>query len=53
MANEFVDLPTDILVELAVAMLEVGKPLSSADGAQLEKLRCELQGRMETQSCVC
>jgi hypothetical protein len=53
MANELIDVPTDTLLQLVVAILEVGKPLNYADGEQLEKLGCELQRRMETHGWIC
>lgn len=53
MMNEFVDITTDMLLELVVAVLEAGRPLTSKEGAHLQKLQCELQRRMEAQGLVC
>ena len=53
MTNEFSDLPTNILLELVVAILDAGRPLNFREGAQLEKLGCELQRRMQSHGWVC
>jgi hypothetical protein len=53
MTNEFNDLPTDILLELVVSILETERPLNRREGAQLEKLQYELQRRMQSQGWVC
>ena len=53
MTNEFADLPTTILLELVVAILDAGRPLNVREGAQLEKLGFELQRRMQSHGWVC
>lgn len=53
MVNEFADITTEMLLELVFAVLEAERPLSSKEGAQLEKLQFELQRRMEAQGLVC
>ncbi len=53
MVNEFADITTDLLLELIVAVLEAGRPLTSKEGAHFEKIQRELQRRMEAQGLTC
>jgi hypothetical protein len=53
MVTEFVDLPTDVLLDLVVGILDVGRLLTPKDVAELEELEYELQRRLETKGCEC
>ena len=51
--SEFVDLPTDVLLDLVIGILDVERLLTSKDVAELEELQYELQRRLETKGWVC
>jgi hypothetical protein len=53
MVSEFVDLPTDVLLDLVIGILDVERLLTSKDVAELEELQYELQRRLETQGWEC
>ncbi len=43
MVNEFVDLPTEVLLDLVIGILDVERLLTSKDVAELEDLQYEIQ----------
>ena len=53
MVSDFMDIPTDILLDLVVTLLDVGRPLTSVDAAELGGLQCELQRRLEGRGWEC
>ncbi len=53
MVSDFVDVPTDVLLDLVIRILDVGRLLTSKDVAELEELQQELQGRPETKGWNC
>ncbi len=53
MVSEFVDLPTDVLLDLVIGILDVERLLTSKDVAELEELQYELQRRLETKGWEC
>ncbi len=53
MVNEFADLPTEVLLDLVIGILDVERLLTSKDVAELEDLQYELQRRLEAQGSEC
>ncbi len=53
MLSEFVDLPTDVLLDLVIGILNMGRLLTSNEVAELEELQYELQRRPETKNWEC
>jgi len=53
MVREFVDVPTDLLLDLVFEIFDMKRPLTSVEAAELEELQCELQRRPETKGWEC
>jgi len=53
MISQFVDIPTDLLLELVVGILALGRPLTSIEATDLQELQCELERRMQTKGWEC
>jgi len=53
MVSDFVDIPTDVLLDLVVTLLDVGRWLTSTDAAELRDLQCELQRRLQDNGWEC
>ena len=53
MVSDFVDIPTDVLLDLVVTLLDVGRWLTSTDSAELQDLQCELQRRLQDNGWEC
>ena len=51
--GNFLDIPTNVLLDLIIVLVDVGRSLTLTDAAELEELECELQRRLQDNGCEC